>query len=129
MPQPEYRLLAMMSSNEQDMCCFSNCATRTPRTELPMTSSLGLQTQMPNMPGTTRKMFPLTPLLAGRPTVQAHSPEKSYIPQALRMANVCFASVAAMTARPDNGQVPKVAYVAAAEARSRVFTRVAQTRR
>lgn len=36
------------------------------------------------------KIDPDTPLLAGRPIVQAHSPEKSYMPQEYINCSVCF---------------------------------------
>jgi hypothetical protein len=36
---------------------------------------------MPISPGTTSMTAPDTPLLAGRPMVNANSPEKSYMPQ------------------------------------------------
>jgi hypothetical protein len=48
-----------------------------PRTELPCSSSLDDQTQMPIRPGITTMSAPDTPLLAGRPIVNATSPEKS----------------------------------------------------
>ena len=46
----------------------------TPRTELPSASSRGDQTHTPITPGTT-SIRPETPLLAGRPMVNANSPE------------------------------------------------------
>ena len=44
------------------------------RTLLPRASRRGENTPMPNWPGSTATMPPETPLLAGRPTVKAHSP-------------------------------------------------------
>src|SRR6476619_3429492 len=52
----------------------------TPRTELPSESSRGDHTHTPMTPGTTSIRPPETPLLAGRPMVNANSPEWSYIP-------------------------------------------------
>jgi putative hemolysin len=54
--------------------------TLMPRTLLPCRSSPGEKTPMPSLPGTTARMPPLTPLLAGMPIWYAHCPAKSYIP-------------------------------------------------
>jgi len=47
-------------------------ATAIPRTEFPTLSSLGDQTDIPPKLGTTIKMQPPTPDLAGTPTSKAH---------------------------------------------------------
>ncbi len=54
--------------------------TATPRTLLPCSSSRGENTATPSSPGSTARMPPATPLLAGMPTPSTHAPAPSYMP-------------------------------------------------
>ena len=68
----------------------------TPRTLFPRSSSRGLNSPMPNCEGLTATRPPDTPDLAGRPTRNSHSPEKSYIPQVAMTVSTCSATVWSM---------------------------------
>src|SRR5918997_1833532 len=72
--------------------------TAVPRTLLPYASSPGEKTPIPNLPGTTAMMPPLTPLLAGMPIWYAHCPAKSYMP------HVCMTLRTSLTYRGDSAQ-------------------------
>ncbi len=57
---------------------------------LPELSSGGAKVPMPPLPGATVMMPPPTPLLAGSPTSNSHSPDELYIPEMIITANTCW---------------------------------------
>ena len=76
--------------------------------------------------GTTIRIPPQTPLLAGRPMVKANSPEKSYMPQEDIIARqFCTVSVR-KTRMPLIGQIPPLARVAATTDIISAFSSMAQ---
>ena len=87
-----------------------------PRTEFPISSKGGDQRARPITPGMTSIMAPETPDLAGRPTVKANSPEKSYMPQEyIRDRQFLTVSLQKIWV-PVRGQMPPFARVAATAA-------------
>eukprot|EP00755_Sulcionema_specki_P032428 Sspe_Gene.98700::Locus_72104_Transcript_1_1_Confidence_1.000_Length_2447::g.98700::m.98700 len=101
----------------------NSSAKRFPRTLFPLPSSRGDLTHSPTTPGTTRKIAPLAPLLAGIPTVQAHSPLALYIPQLLVTCSVSLTVSKLSTLVAVSGDVPYAAKVPAMLANICVFTR------
>jgi len=78
---------------------------------------------MPNCEGLTAMRPPDTPDLAGRPTRNSHSPEKSYIPQVAMTVSTCSATAWSMATDPVRGFTPPLASVAPMTARSAAVTR------
>src|SRR6516165_8534169 len=97
-----------------------------PRTELPCSSSRGDQMQIPIRPGITSISAPETPLLAGRPIVNANSPEKSYIPHEDISDRQLCTVVAENTGSSVSGQTPALASEAAATASISASTSIEQ---
>ena len=77
---------------------------------------------MPNCEGLTAMRPPDTPDLAGRPTRNSHSPEKSYIPQVAMTVSTCSATAWSMAIPPVPGFTPPMANVAPITARSTADT-------
>ena len=94
----------------------------TPRTLLPRSSSGGLYRPMPNCDGLTATRPPDTPDLAGSPTRNSHSPEKSYIPHVAMTVSTCSATACSMAVTPVRGLTPPLASVAPMTARSAAVT-------
>ena len=78
---------------------------------------------MPSWPGSTARMPPPTPLLAGMPTALTQSPAALYMPQVTITDSVRCTTAAPVTRRPVCGLIPPRARVAAIRARSTVLTR------
>ena len=114
---PDSKTLYFLSNRSE-----SSRKTAMPRTLFPFASSGGEKMPIPNRPGTTPKMPPDTPLLAGMPTRYAHSPAKSYMPQESMMLKTYFTSGWAIARCPEVGFTPPPASVAPIRARSRAST-------
>lgn len=80
--------------------------TCTPATLFPCLSRAGAKTPMPIRRGITPITPPPTPLLAGKPTVSANSPEPSYIPQIAIVALTYLAYSAGNSRSPVCGCTP-----------------------
>ena len=81
-------------------------STLMPPTLLPFSSSDGPNTPMPIRSTSAAAMPPPTPLLAGKPTVMANSPEPSYIPQVSISARMALALSGGISCSPEPGQAP-----------------------
>ena len=100
-----------------------------PRTVLPSASRRGEKTPIPSLPGSTAKIPPETPLLAGRPTETSHSPAKSYIPHDAITLRTSRTTSSPTARSPVIGFTPPFASVAAITARSRHSTEIEHCRK
>ena len=84
-----------------------------PLTELPNWSIWGEYVQIPQTPGMTAMIIPLTPLFAGKPFTDENSPDASYMPHVIITDNEAVTVSALSTRSSVIGFRPPFAYVAA----------------
>ncbi len=79
---------------------------------------------IPSWPGSTARIPPPTPDLAGRPTRNIHSPDQSYMPHVAITVSTRLTLAADSARSPVRGLRPPLASVAAMTARSVAVTRI-----